>query len=362
MLSRGDHRQESGSEVVTYVRVGLRRTKAWLRRQLAPSVIILLYHRVAELPSDPCLLSVSPRHFAEHLEILRRHYRPISLPDLSESLRHRKVPRGGVVITFDDGYADNVLRAKALLERHDIPATVFVTAGYVGQEREFWWDELEKVLLQPGWLPSTLRLKLNGAAYQWELGTHAYYAQEAFEHQRSWNVLQEVCPGTRQELYRSLFQLLRPLPDAHRRELLDELVSWAGVDYRGRQSHRALSSNELKQLADGELVEVGAHTVTHPVLSAQTWSAQRAEIEDSRTFLEAILGRPVRSFAYPYGSRADYSFETVALVREAGFSCACSNFEGVVRCATDLFQLPRAMVFDWDGDTFSRHLRTWFAR
>ena len=63
------------------------------------------------------------------------------------------VPSAGVVVTFDDGYADNFHNAKPLLERYEIPATVFVTTGYLQDQREFWWDELERILLQPGTLP-----------------------------------------------------------------------------------------------------------------------------------------------------------------------------------------------------------------
>jgi peptidoglycan/xylan/chitin deacetylase (PgdA/CDA1 family) len=80
-----------------------------------------------------------------------------------------------VVITFDDGYADNLHNAKPLLERYDIPATVFVTTGHIGHEREFWGDELDRLLLQPSTLPELLGLSINGSPYQWELGEVAHY-------------------------------------------------------------------------------------------------------------------------------------------------------------------------------------------
>lgn len=84
---------------------------------------------------------------------------------------------------------------------------------------------------------------------------------------------------------------------------------------------------------------------------------QRDEIQQSKTSLEKILGRPVTSFAYPYGN---YSVETVPILREAGFTCACSTFPGVVWRDTDRFQLPRVTIEDWDGEKFSRELSLWF--
>jgi peptidoglycan/xylan/chitin deacetylase (PgdA/CDA1 family) len=114
------------------------------------------------------------------------------------------------------------------------------------------------------------------------------------------------------------------------------------------------------RLARGELIEVGAHTVTHSVLSALPAAAQRDEIQRSKAHLEEILGHAVSNFAYPYGTRSDYTAGTVAVVQEAGFASACSNFAGVVRHGTDRFQLPRVLVRNWTGDEFARQLKEWF--
>jgi peptidoglycan/xylan/chitin deacetylase (PgdA/CDA1 family) len=333
----------------------VRRAARWVRNRFVRRALILLYHRVAELPSDPQLLCVKPQHFAEHLKLLRKHYQPMPLLHLVQALQDGHVPDRSVVITFDDGYADSLYNARPLLERYDIPAIVFVTTGHVGQQREFWWDELERLFLQPGALPEALCLEVNGN-HQWELGEMAHYGEEAYERHRHWNVGDKHDPTPRQHLYRSLCQLLRPLPDEERRKLLNELLAWAGAELMARPTHRALSPEEVIRLTEGELVEVGAHTVTHPILSALPAAIQRSEIRGSKARLEEILGRPVTSFAYPYGSRSDYTAETVALVRRAGFSCACANFADMVWQRADPFQLPRVVVRDWDGDEFARRL------
>ena len=83
-------------------------------------------------------------------------------------------------------------------------------------------------------------------------------------------------------------------------------------------------------LANDNLIEIGAHTVNHPSLSSLPLKSQRHEILESKARLEDLVGSPVTSFAYPYGKRSDYSARTVALVQESGFTCACSNFPGLV--------------------------------
>jgi peptidoglycan/xylan/chitin deacetylase (PgdA/CDA1 family) len=258
-----------------------------------------------------------------------------------------------VVITFDDGYADNLHNARPLLEKYEVPATVFVTTGGIEQDREFWWDELDRLLLQPGTLPDSLELKLNGSYHQWELGKAAQYSEIDCQHCRHWNALQDNFPTPRHFLYYSLYQLLYPLPTDKRQEVLDELRKWAKSEPGGRPTHRSLTNKELLTLDKGELIEIGAHTVTHPFLSKVPEALQRDEIQQSKDYLEKILGHTVMSFSYPNG---DYTEDTISIVQEAGFTCACSSVVGRVCSDSNHFLLPRVVVEDWDGETFARWL------
>ena len=319
--------------------------------------LILLYHRVTEVGSDPWSLCVSPHHFAEHLEVLRKHGSIIPLRQMRQDLADGNLPRQALAVTFDDGYADNLRNAKPMLDRFDVPATVFVTTGYLGSEREFWWDELERLLLEPGTLPEKLYLSVNGSTYQWEIGEAAYYSEETYRCLRRWHIEQQDDPTVRHYLYRTLWQLLYPMRDDERRKLLDDLLAWGNAKRTGRPTHRALSQDEVVNLVQGGLVEVGAHTVTHPSLSALPMALQQSEIQESKKYLEEIIGRPVRSFAYPHG---DYTADTVSIVRETGFSCACSADAGIIDQRTGHFQLPRVQVLDWDGEEFARQLSRGF--
>src|SRR5215470_7363439 len=166
----------------------LRRRIRSIGNLFVPHAIILLYHRVAELQPDPQLLCVSRNHFAEHLDIIRKLGRPTKLGSLDEVVQRRnRTP--AVAVTFDDGYADNLHNAKPLLERYDVPATVFVASGYVTSREEFWWDGLDKIFLQPRNLPRMLDLDINGRSYHWDLGTLSNYDEAAHRQHRGWNVL-----------------------------------------------------------------------------------------------------------------------------------------------------------------------------
>ena len=337
----------------------LRRIVRWPRSRSEGKVLILLYHRVVEPHLDPWGLAVTPHHFAEHLEVLREHAHPIGLQQLSRALLDGNLPDRSVIVTFDDGYADNLYNAKPLLERYSIPATIFLIAGYIGHEREFWWDELDRLLLQPGTLPEKLDLSVNGNTYRWELGEAAHYSEDASQRHRGWRAGKEA-PTARHYLFRTLRELLKPLTEDQQRKALDELLTWSGAEPAVRPTQRPLTFEEVVVLAQGGLIEVGAHTMTHPLLSALPEASQREEILESKFRLEEILNRQVTSFSYPYGSMSAYTAETVSLVREAGFSCACSAFAGVVERSTDSFELPRVWVRDWERDRFAKRLSRWF--
>ncbi|MGL4881521.1 MAG: polysaccharide deacetylase family protein, partial [Waterburya sp.] len=165
----------------------LHRVGEQIQKQFCTKSLILMYHRVAEEDIDPWSLRVTPERFAEHLKVLQQHTQPLSLKELAQAhqegnIRDRKAyPKGNraVAITFDDGYANNLHQAKPLLEKYQIPATVFIATGYSEQPKEFWWDELEYIILQPGKLPDRLSLTINEQQCEWDLGTANQYTQEA---------------------------------------------------------------------------------------------------------------------------------------------------------------------------------------
>ena len=317
--------------------------------------IVLLYHRVADETSDPYGLCVSPKDFEAQLQVVLSEGRPMALTDLATVLRTGSLPDRGICVTFDDGYLDTVEHAEPLLRRYGVPATVFVTTGAGGRNREFWWDELERIFFQPGHLPASLELEIGGRHRTWTLGHHTEYDQEYQRRHREWHLLDASTPTERHGIFRELYWLVQPLRPEARTRVLDELLSWSGQrSSTVRRSRRAMTPGEVSALASGGLVDIGAHTVTHPALPALSAQEQRAEIERSKRELEEWVGREVAGFAYPYGLSDD---NAVTTVRSAGFAYACSGiFEPVWR-ASDPFLLPRIEVTPRDGEAFAHILR-----
>lgn len=316
-----------------------------------------MYHRIGPESTDPWSLNVQPEHLVEHLEILRRDYRVVQLRQLLGELRTGALQPHTVAVTFDDGYANNLHAAAPLLESAEVPATVFVTSGFLAMKQECWWDILEQLLLHPGSLPPTLDLILTNNSFHYELNDAQEYSEaeaRRFRHWRAW----EKAPTPRHALYRSLYTILHTSASAERNTLLDILVEWADAEPICRPSHRMLAAEELQFLARKSTVDIGAHTVTHQSLAKIPIEDQLYEVSESRKYLEELLNTPIDSFSYPHGGEQDISATASALVRECGFIGACSTSLGALQADSDPFLLPRVHVEDWNGKVFARQLAT----
>lgn len=316
---------------------------------------VLLYHRVAAPDVDPWGLAVSPDRFAEQLGAVKELATPLSAAELHGALACGRLPRRGVLVTFDDGYEDNLTVAQPLLAAHGVPATVFVPSGGLTEPRGFWWDDLERVVLGPHVLPEVLELELGGSVHRWELGPDAA-AVEPHPGWRAW----EPPPTARHRAYCELYALLRPLGRARRDDALAALRAAAGLDPSATAPHRRLDLDGLSRLAAADGIEIGAHTVTHPRLTDASPDDERYEVEESKRRLEEALGGRITSFAYPHGSPGDYSERTMRVVAEAGYRGAFTACDGLVTAASRPYELPRISVGDVGGDELAAALDRWF--
>lgn len=319
---------------------------------LEPRTIILAYHRVVELDSDPQLLAVAPENFRDQLEALQELGRivPLAEGDLFRKGRNREGFR--FIITFDDGYFDNNAYAKDILESADAPATFFVSSSNIGMDREFWWDDLERLVLIPEKLPSGLTLETPNGRLTWQLDGSP-------PGDKTWNVTLKRGVGERQRLYLELHALLKPLAPCAQNDILDQLAKWTGEGKRARSSHRLMTSDEVASLSHGRHIEIGSHSSHHQQMSTLTWGEKRKAVEVSKQELEEIIGKRITSFSYPFGGKGDIDRNTVRCVREGGFERACANFPGRVGPLSDRYRLTRYLVRNWNADQFEKHVHSW---
>jgi len=312
---------------------------------------VLLYHRVAASDRDPWELSVSPAHFEEHLEVLRRDWHPLPLPEAVRAIRDGGLPDRSVVVTFDDGYSDNLLAGVPALERQDVPGALFCSTGYLDDSRGFWWDDLERLLLNAETLPPRLEIDVRGVHFEHDANVSPEVGRAGSVNSRSWD------PRTGpEELYHQLWTWLRPLLQAERSDALDQIAAWAG-GHRLARDDRPLTTAELIELGSHPLMSVGAHTVTHAQLSALTPAMQRLEIRDCASFLDEVLGQRPYAFAYPFGGPGDVNEASTRLVAENGFRAAFTAAPGTGTGNDDPFLIPRRAVPDMDGDRFAQWLK-----
>ncbi|MEI2701382.1 MAG: polysaccharide deacetylase family protein [Baekduia sp.] len=277
--------------------------------------VALLYHRVAESGRDPFGLAVSPAHFDEQMAVVAGLGGVLGFEDFAGRAGRRTLAPGSLTVTFDDGYADNADHGLPALERHGVPASVFILTGATGSDRPLWWDELA-ALIDP--------------------------AAEGEAHSRA--VIER-------------WRALRRLPPAEIVARIDAIRAEAGRDPADADDARVMTAAELAALDAHPLVTLGAHTVRHPSLGAQPYADQVEEIRASRAALAAVVGREVTSFAYPFGRRrVDVTRATMRAAREAGVGTAATVEDREIRGGCDPLAVPRWMVPDVDGATFERML------
>jgi len=121
-----------------------------------------------------------------------------------------------------------------------------------------------------------------------------------------------------------------------------------------------MTADEVCTLADGGLIDIGGHTRSHTMLSALDPAAQLEEIRGGRAELERVLGKPVATFAYPFGHADSYRLRTPHLVHKAGFELACTTEKRVVTRWTNRYRIPRFTIPDWDGEEFAQRITGFF--
>lgn len=281
----------------------------WLRETLT----ILIYHRVLEAPDPFRQGEAAADVFERQMHFLSRHFSVLPLQEAVRLLKRGKLPRRACCITFDDGYADNLTVAAPILKQYDLPATVFVSSGYLDGKCMF-SDAVIDAIARSEQTELDLR--------ELDLGHHRL--DTLAERQRA--------------LVLILRQFRRRVPEIREKELL-RLYELAACGPPPMDT--MLSRNQVRELADYG-IEIGGHTVTHPILTSIDDERAKREMVLGKQQLEEITGKPVKVFAYPNGQPGkDFAERHVAMAKEVGFELAVTTARGVARRDSDEFQLPR---------------------
>ncbi len=273
----------------------------------------LMFHRI--LPAPDPLRPHEPEadDFDRFMGFIARHFEVLPLREAAVRLHQGRLSRRACCITFDDGYADNLTVALPILEKHGLPATVFVTTGYLDGGRMFndvVIDAIARIRQQ------TLDLGEIG------LGEHGL-----------------VTLNERRAAIAAILEQLKYRPPEQREANVARLLELA--DCGPLPTDIMLASEQVAELSRRG-VEIGGHTVSHPILASIADDHARDEISRGKQRLEIITGKPVLTFAYPNGRpHRDYGARHVAIVKDLGFEVAVSTAHGVGNRGSDIFQLPR---------------------
>ena len=307
----------------------------WLFNMLAPGgdrarLPILIFHRVLAAP-DPLLPDeFDAQRFDAVCGWLRHWFNVIPLDAAVGRLAQGTLPERPLAISFDDGYADNHDVALPILLRHALPATFFVATGFLDGGR-MWNDTvIEAVRLTPH---DTLDLR--GVECS---GPETHRVRDIDEKR---SAIAAIIDG------------IKYLPPSQREAIVNDIAARGGAALPGGLMMRSDQVAALRKAG----MQIGAHTVSHPILATLTPDAARDEIVNGKRRLESIIGEPVRLFAYPNGRPdRDYTAQTVALAREAGFDAAVTTAWGAAAEGTDPFQIPRFTPWDRTQTRFGLRL------
>jgi len=279
---------------------------------MAHKLVILTYHRILS-EADPLRPGDMPADcFQRHMQLLSRYFSVLPLRVAVDRMEQGSLPSRAVSITFDDGYADNHALAWPILRQLHLPATIFVASGFLDGGR-MWNDTVIEAVRRFAGVRTDLE----------DIGLGCCLTgNDAERNQSIARILKE----------------LKHLEPVDREQRAEELAKRATSPL---PNDLMLRREQVRELCD-QGVEIGAHTITHPILSSVDTATAESEIAGGKQELEEITAMPVRSFAYPNGRPGvDYSFVHADIAKKAGLDIAVSTSPGAANHRSDTMQLPR---------------------
>lgn len=275
--------------------------------------LIVTYHRFGEKGDQ---LMTSARVFRQQLDYLTSHYRVVPLSKLVEYLgSDQELPPGLAAITIDDGYRDAYEIAFPILQHYQAPATLFVVTDFLDRKTWLWTDKLRFLTAQTR--ATRFETASNDLPLQFQLGGQA----------------------SRLEAATQVNSHLKALPDEVKEEAIKRIASSLRIEIPDlpARDYDAITWEQARKM-DSAGIEIGSHTLTHPILTNINDERLESELRGSKTKLEAELGRQVELFCYPNGN---YDARVKRAAANAGYSSAVTVEAGLNRNGCDLFALRR---------------------
>ncbi len=295
----------------------------WAQKRLPPTwLTVLTYHRVGSVDgigeADPAILDASAEEFEAAISLVAHECNAITMGDLRRYFRGGKLPPHPVLVTFDDGYRDNLTIAYPILKKYGVPATFFIATHFINERRVFWWDKVHSLVK---------RSKKQELRFQ--LGS---------EHVISMRDIR--CAA------RDVLHIVKSEPNFEITRFLDILESATGVsmstaEERAWADEILMTWDEIRALKkDG--MDIQSHTRTHRILQNVPRAELAGELAGARADLEAVLGEAPYALAFPVGRTIRPFPHIRAAIRDAGYELSFSNDTGVARIpALDPLEIPR---------------------
>jgi peptidoglycan/xylan/chitin deacetylase (PgdA/CDA1 family) len=289
-------------------------------RMLQNRSYILAYHMVSD-DLNGFFPAISTQEFERQIRHLKENYVVIPLEDMAKKLSTGQSVRKCISVTFDDGFRDNYDIAYPILKKYQVPATIFLSTGFIGTWETPWFISFRSLFVRT--VETQFKIELGGRTVTY-----------------SWS-----CTEEKKAVSDKLMQYLQMCPNDERFSILSVLPSRLRVEPSGKKESLMLTWEQVREMSRSG-ISFGAHTVTHPVLSQVDTNVLRSEIESSKAEIESNTAQPVRTFAYPFGRKQHYPPAAPIILKSLGFSCAVTTEPGSNGSESAPYELKRSAPWD----------------
>lgn len=301
----------------------------WIRRiRKKGSITILAYHEISEPTTFRAASYVTRAEFDRHLTYISKKCRIASLDEIVSMFQQGSKPlQDTVAITFDDGCLDNLCHALPILHKHASPSTVFVATGFIDQTIQPWWQRFNKIIDH---IAQNKKFDLNTQVlpneisffFRSKIGRKAlcFFAPEVAVRLSELSAVQK----------RSINEYLDSIVTSDSSPMERSMMNW----------------EEVRKLAD-QGVSIGAHSVSHNILTSIPGPQAQREINMSKARIQLKLGESPKYFSYPVGYAFTFDKNIEAIIAEAGYAAAFTMIHGQVRPESDIYALSRKGIANY---------------